>query len=327
MKKIKFLVFVLFLSVLFLKNNSDVKAVLWSNVATDISLHALEQLEIEIRISANAAAKMFSIKQAQITIQSMLNNGSSSPKYITNYEQFLVENPYNEAEKSTQEYINNFLLRGQYDDNYVSIDAEINSEGININYKTYLGNVARSVLEGDESYIDTEDCPDLNNEEVRASGGIFYGGMKCFNSVMNNSNLLPVGAALKTRIYFQQELENNQIKAQIMAQTADGYLPVLDENGNIIVPAGTVEELQNKGVTISIDAIVNSDSAMFSNMVQAWANSTVSNLVNYGLGEVNRSSKKNYDSFNFEYKQQLGKALENSGPAVLFGGTFKTFWD
>lgn len=325
MKKIKYLVFILIFSLALLSNNHRVQAALWSNVVTDMAIHVNEQLMIELRISANATAKMFSVTQAQVTIQSMLNNGTSSPKYITNYQQYLIEDPKNRAYSATKSYVTEFLLKGRYDNNYTRADAEISEEGIQISFETYLKNSAFAVLKAGDLPVDTEECPELTDEKVRSNGGIFANGnMNCFSSMMNNSTVFPIVFVTKTQSYYQNYLENEMLQAQVIAQTSGGYLPVVDEKGDVTMPAGTVEELQNKSVTIPIDAIINSESGLLSTLAQSLATTTITNVVNYGLGEINRVAEDNYNRFYYNYGKQYNEAIQKSGPLLRYG--LESFW-
>ncbi len=311
----KNILFILFLFFVFNINTKNVDAGVWSNVASDIAIEVSREIRIELRIAINAAAKMAAIKQIQNTIQSSLANGSNSPKYITNYRDFLIEEPYVQAQVSTEGFLTT-TLKGQTSGNYISANVDASAEGVNLSYPQYLSNIGQVVIDGNvQAEVDIMDiCDPLE--------GLFsQGNWDCFETMMNNPLNTPVGLAMATERHLAETTAELQLTAQGVAQSSNGgFLPITDSDGNITLPAGVVAELQIKGVTLPLDAIANSDSEAFSTLIQAFTMSAISNVVNYGLGEVNKKFQNSSSQFSSAFSVEYNNSLELNGPGIMFEG-------
>jgi hypothetical protein len=89
-------------------------------------------------------------------------------------------------------------------------------------------------------------------------------------------------------------------------------------SGNVTLPAGVVAELQIQGVTLPIAAIANSDSEAFSTLIESFAMTAISNVVNYGLGEVNKQFQNSSSQFSSAFNAEFDSALSVSGPEIMF---------
>ena len=290
----------------------DTKAI-WSNVASDVALRMSEEMMIEIRIAINAAAKMAAIKQVQNTIQSSLaSGGNDSPKYITNYREFLITSPHDQAKVVTENFLT-VTLKGQTSGNYVSANFT-GGEGVQISYQQYLSNIGQVVIEGGvQVEVDImEICDPLE--------GLFsQGNWDCFETMMNNPINTPVGLAIATEGYLNQKTAEYQLTAQgVVQSSAGGFLPIVDVDGKVSLPSGVVAELQIKRVTLPIDAIANSDSEAFSVLIESFAMTAISNVVNYGLGEVNKQFQNSSSQFSSKFNLEYSSALETNGPEMMF---------
>lgn len=308
MKKVLPFIFLVVLAFNVNINNADA---VWSNVASDIGIRISEELSIEIRIIINAAAKMFAIKQVQTTIQSSLAGASDSPKYIKNYRDFLITDPRDKAKVSTNDFLT-AALEGRTSGNYISANVTGTEEGIsaNMTYSQYLENIGKVVIEGNNEGVKVtieEICNPLD--------GLFsQGNWDCWDEYSGNDMHKGVGVSVITRGVLEEKTGEYQLEAQTMAQASKGgFLPVIDVNGNITLPAGITADLQAKIVTLPIDSIANSDSEAFSTLIESFAVSTISEVVQYGLGETERSyrntSSKFSSKFNDSYSDSVGNNL------------------
>lgn len=292
----------------------------WSNVASDVAIRISEEMAIEIRIIINATAKMFAIKQVQSTIQSSLAGASDSPKYIKNYRDFLINNPREEAKVVANDFLTATLQGRTSGGGYVSANMTGTEEGIsaNMTYSDYLENSVKAVIEGNSEGVKVT-IEDICNP-LEKNGGIFaQGDWDCFSEMMDNQLNLPVGLSIATEGYLNQKTAEYQLEAKAIADSSEGgFLPIIDVNGNVTLPAGITADLQAKIVTLPIDSIANSDSEAFSTLIESFAVSTISEVVQYGLGETERSYRNTSNKFSSRINASYSDKLGEQGPEVMF---------
>lgn len=316
MKKRNLVIFSLFFSLFFLKNN-EAKAE-WGTTLMIQAVYVQEQIAIQIRISMNASAKMFAIVQAQATIQAMLNSGSGEPNYIKNYQQFLVEDPQNQALMATEGFLESTVLGGRAE-NYELSNVE--SEGADgkvfkKNYYEYLRLAGKSgIINGKNLSVNLEGCS-KNFLSGNDNNMFSDGNMVCFSIIMGNTENLPAGIAALAEAKYAQNVDEAKEIAKVQA-SGGGVLPILDENGNVKLPKALVESLQIKGVTMPLDAITNGDnSSVFSNLIQTLAMKIITQAVNNGLGEEAIKAQGNYSRSSSKYSKQHRNASEQHGPGL-----------
>jgi hypothetical protein len=296
---------------LFLVKAQNAQAV-WSNVGTDFGIFSAEQIAIQVRAALAASAKMFAIRQVQYTIDSLLSGGTASPRYIKNYQEYLFEDAKDQAIVMTEEFLTT-SLKGKTSGNYYFSDMGGGSEeGVSMGYNDYMESVGLSVIADEDTTVDiTEVCDPMQ-------AGIFEdGNWDCFNTMFSKQENLPVGLALTVEEHFANAASQYQKEAEVKAQSS-GFLPLFDENGDIKLPTGVNAELQIMGVTMPIDAIVNADTEVFATIIQAAAVTAITSVVEYGLGEVEKSYQDSVDKFSREYSTNFNNTSTELGPGVKF---------
>lgn len=322
MKKRKLVILSLFFSLVFFKANST-NAALWSNVATDLAIYANGQLMIQIRISANAAAKILSIKQTQASIQSMLNSGSGNQYFIKNHEEFLITDPKKKALTSTQKIMEVSLLRGR--GSSYEVEGAIEEEGISLNYYARLENLGKTTLYGNgQSGVDLSACPKgfIDGSDVNIFAD---GNMECLVTLMSNPDNLPAGFSGKVQSIYLEELEDNRRVSDTLAQSAGGYLPILDEKGDVIKPGSMTAGIDFKVFELPIMSLAGANSKEESAGISALVTSMIPKLVNGYSNEMDTKAKNDYMRFSLQYGKQFSAVLEKNGPLTRFG--VKGFWD
>jgi hypothetical protein len=282
------------------------------NIVGDIWKQMAEVIYTEITNAIKASAKMMAIKQATSVIESLLYGGSSSPRNITNFNDFLITDPADNAITYGQDFLTN-TLRGTGSADYTSIGGSSGGD----NLTQMLQDSGQGVLDQWEGKntptVDyAEHCGDMSDGNYFSDGNF-----KCFSAIMSNPVNTPIGMALAvdeaTAIKYQQEKE-----VAMLIATSTGTLPDIDENGNVRLPKSVVEEIQLQQITLPLEALANGDSSVFSSMIQSFAVSLIVGIVERGLGEVEESVDKNVKSFTSQYEKEYGKMMEKIGPAASY---------
>lgn len=266
----------------------------------------LEEMSRKIMEAINAAAKMAAIKQATSTIENLLYGGSSSPRNIQNYNEFLIQDPQNKAVTYGQDFLTN-TLRGTTSADYTSFTASSGSDG--------LGAALEMAGQGVIDSWEGNDAPTVDYMEYCSDSSDLFadGDFRCFSAIMSNPINTPIGMALAvdqvTAAKYQQEKE----VAQLIA-TSTGALPQLDESGNVTLPSSVVEEIQLQQITLPLQALANGDASVFSSMIQSFAITLLTKIVNDGMSEAQEQMNKNSTAFQNQFQSQFGDIQQSLGP-------------
>ena len=283
---------------------SYARADIWgSNYVSAGLKQMLEEIFTEIQNAIYAAAKMEAIKQATSTIEDSLYGGDSSPRNIKNFNEFLLEDPQDKAVTYAEDFLTS-TLRGTTSGDYTSsgsgggLESAIESAGKSV-IKSWEGK--------NESSVDLADyCSDTS--DVFADEN-----WDCFASIWNNPLNTPIGMALAvdrtTAAKYQQEKE----VATLMA-TSTGTLPQVDEEGDVSLPNSLVEEIQKQQVTLPLEALANGDNDAFSSMIQSFAVSLITSIVEDGLSEMDESMDKNSESTDDQLDEDLDGYDDTTNP-------------
>ncbi len=285
---------------------------IWSNVASDFGVASYKQMLEEIRSqivkAIEAAAKMMAIKQATSTIEDLLYGGSSSPRNIKNFQDFLVQKPHDKTIAYAQDFLTN-SLRGSTSSDYTPAGGSGSGN-----------NLSASLKAAGESVIAQWKGEGLNYDAYRnACSGLsnpFAGeNLDCYNAIINTA--MPIKVALDMDALMSAKYQEEQEKAKLEA-VSSGVLPAKDESGNITNPKSIVEEIQLQRIKLPLEALANGDSSAFSSLIQSFAVSLIVGVVERGLGEVESSAQENIKAFERQYQEQIGQYYDKIGPALNY---------
>ncbi len=267
----------------------------------------MAKIREQITVAINSAAKMASIKQATSSIESLLYGGSSSPRNISNFQDFLVNEPADKAVTYGQDFLTN-TLRGTTSGDYIS-GGGIGGGGNDV--------IAQALEQAGQGVIDnwSGDSQPTTTYAEHCNGDSI--NLECFNSMMSNPVNNKYGMQLVMEETIASKFAVEQLDAQITA-TSSGILPDKDENGNIKLPSSIVETIQEQQITLPLEALANGDSNVFSMVIQTFAISIMTDIVNRGLGTVQQSADKNQSAFESKYENQMQEMKTSTGPSANY---------
>lgn len=284
-------------------------AVAWGtlDIVGDMWKQMAEVIYTEVTNAIKASAKMIAIKQATSVIESLLYGGQSSPRNISNFNEFLISDPADTAVTYGQDFLTN-TLRGTASGDYSGGGGEL---------AQILEEAGQSVLdEWEGKNMPTVDYAEFCSDT--SSGNYFAdGNFKCFSAIMSNPVNTPIGMALAVDQATAEKYEQEKAVAMLKA-TSSGALPDIDEDGRVRLPSSVVEEIQLQQITLPLESLANGDSSAFSSMIQSFAVTLIVGIVERGLGEVDESIDKNVKSFTKQYEKEYGKIAEKVGPAASY---------
>ncbi len=284
---------------------------IWSNVVSDFGVAGFKQMLEEIRSQVvkalEASAKMMAIKQATSMIESLLYGGSSSPRNIKNFQEFLIQNPHDEAVAYAQDFLTN-SLRGSTSGDYTSTNASSGSDEL----ATAIEAAGNSVIDNWEG--NNESTYDAYRDVCSDTTNYFAdGNFDCYDTIINTG--MPFKMALDMDSLITEKYQQEKEKAALEA-TSSGVLPAKDDDGDIINPKSIVEEIQLQRITLPLEALANGDSGAFSSLIQSFAVTLIVDVVERGLGEVENSVDENVNAFERQYSEQMGEYYDEIGPAM-----------
>ncbi len=263
----------------------------------------LEEVFTEIQNAIYAAAKMEAIEQATSTIEDSLYGGDSSPRNIKNFDEFLIQDPKDKAITYGEDFLTS-TLRGTASGDYTSsgggggLDSALDTAGKNII------DAWKSEKTNTSDYADY--CSDTSD--------IFSdGNFDCFNAIMANPLNTPIGIAMAVDKETAAKYQNEKEIATLMA-TSTGTLPQVDEDGDVSLPSSLVEEIQKQQVTLPLEALANGDNDAFSSMIQSFAVSLITSIVEDGLSEMDESMDKNSESTDDQLDEDLEGYEDTTNP-------------
>ncbi len=243
------------------------------NILGDTYKQLLEEIFLSIRDSAASAAKMAAIQQTTSTINSLLYDGSSSPRNIGNYYDFMVSDPEDQAITYAETFLTD-ALRGT-----ASSDYSGGGGG------AILGDSIEAAGQQMLAQLQNTDTPTIDYEdECTGSTTFSEGNYKCFGAIMDNTLNIPTGVAMEVDKAYDEKKETEQ-KIQEAKADFSGVLPDIDENGNIKLVKSVVEEVQLQQIKLPLQALATGDTKVFSSIIKGVAASMMMEIVKNGFPE------------------------------------------
>lgn len=249
------------------------------NVLGDTYKQLLEEIFLAVRDSAASAAKMAAIQQTTSTINSLLYDGSSSERNISNYYDFLLAQPEEKAVTYAEAFLTN-AMRGTASSDYTSGGGGM------------LGGSLESAGETALTQLQDTTTPTITYEDACTGDSFFTDGtFKCFNTLMSNSLNTPVGMALAVDNVHDAKKAQEVILQEAKADFS-GVLPDIDENGNVKLVSSVVEEIQLQQIKLPLQALATGDTKVFSSVIKGVAASMMMEIVKNGFPEDNDRQSK-----------------------------------
>ena len=284
----------------------------WSNVGSDAAFTALapvlEGIREQIVKALEASAKMMAIKQATSTIEDLLYGGSSSPRNIKNFQEFLIQDPHDKTIAYAQDFLTN-SLRGSTSGDYTPAGGGSGGSDLLAAIKAAGEGVIKEWEGGTSNYDAYRSvCSDTSNYFAD-------GNFDCFDTIIDTA--MPFKMAMEMDAVMSAKFEQEKETAALEAMSS-GVLPAKNDNGDIINPKSIVEEIQLQRITLPLEALANGDSSAFSSLIQSFAVSLIVGVVERGLGEVESSANENIAAFERQYNEQMGEYYDKVGPAINY---------
>ena len=283
------------------------------SIAAAIMQTTIQNIQQQIQGALLGTLKVAAIQLLNNQVlQSIDGSTGGQSSIITNFDQFLNTVPEEEAKNVI---INDFLsqsLRGKESiANYISANQ---SSGIANNYNAEL---KQAVL---DATVNRKEIPRNTLSECSSGGdprlSIAEGNFKDLNCLFASPANNPIGIALSAQGVYTKTLEEKKKEQEVVAQSS-GVKPILDANGNIIIPAGSVENLINDVTTLGSKIITGAQNPaeFLSGVVVSVVNRTVTGLIRKGTGEIQRTISREIGNINVQTSKAINDAQGVLGPA------------
>ncbi len=312
MNKIKKIAVLFCLMCIIMAPVQHVRAEMWgTNMGASGMKQGLEEIFEEIKKAINSSVKMMSIKQATSTIEDLLYGGSSSPRNISNFEDFIINDPKNKAVTYGEDFLTS-ALRGTTSGDYTPAGGSSGGDALG----QAIESGGNSVLDGWKG----KNQPSVDYAEHCTGGGYFAGGdYKCLTAIAANHLNTPIGMALATDTATSAKYVAEQ-KVQDLTAKSSGVLPAKDAQGNTKIPSSMVEVIQNQQVNLPLEALANGDSNVFSSVIQSFATTLIVGVVERGLGEVQSSVGANMQAISGQMSSEMNNMSSQLGPEFQYSG-------
>jgi hypothetical protein len=247
-------------------------------------------------------------------VTSLVGGGiDGQPLFITNYEEFLVSRPRQQADLFMVDFFQN-STRGKFSSaNYVGAG---DIRGIVGNFPGYLVAQARQMTIDQAKAPGAAGCYDL--DEYAANPDVMFetGNWRAFNAFMTNPCNNPFGYITTAQDVYNQKLLAEFRVAEVKAQSS-GFLPA-EKNGYVTAPAASIQEavtnVQNLGNTII--ATAQNPWHLVGGVVSAYANRIVTGLIRQGFSTAQAAVQKQISEVDQKINQALGPAITQVGSAA-----------
>lgn len=285
-----------------------------ADIFGDFVLNMLMQIRRQMEGSVIGALKMAAVQMLNQQVGQLIGGGAGGqPRIITNFNDFLYQGPRQRADLYMDDFFK-LTTRGRGSAaNYISVGG---TGGIGGGYTQYLESVGRqaTVEAGAPCAIDL-------GESANAGTWAEEGDFRGLNAFVSNPCNNPYGYALEAEDAYNGELMRQQEAAKIEA-TSSGVLPV-EEGGNVIAPAASVEAMMVKIQTLPVDIIANATNPaeLMGGVVSSIANEIVGKLMRDGVGMVQTNMQRQIRGVNVQVSAALGQATGRSGPGAIFNSS------
>lgn len=307
-------------TILFSLNIHQVHAGAWGeSIAATIMHKTLDKIERQIEGALLGTLKVAAVQLLNNQVLRAIDGSTGESSVITNFDQFLTDIPKEEANKVIVTDFLSQTLRGKDSSaNYIPADGGANSLGTGLsgNYNAYLKKVVldATVNRQDVPKNNFAECSTGSSDPRQAIPEGDFRALSClFESPANN----PIGIALSAESTYQKTLEEKKREQEVIAQSS-GLKPVLDKDGNIITPAGTVENLLNDVTTLGNKIIVGAQNPaeFLSGVVTSVVNRAVTGIIRKGTGEIQRTITREVGKINSATNKAIYDAQGVLGPAA-----------
>lgn len=250
-----------------------------------------------------AAAKKQAIIEYNKTVTQMVAGG---PLFITNWEQFLVEEP---AQK-TELYMNDFftsLTKGKGSSlNYLSSGSH-SFEG---NYASQLVRDVQGSLLGNKN-------PQFNFQEYadHPSEMFSQGNLRAFTAFISYPVNNPFGLSLLAQDEMNKKMEEETREAEIKAIAYQGYI-AKEKDGKVITPGSTIKDIISNAEDLPNKILANARSLpeVIATVIVKQAGKTL----RQGIGDIQSKLQKEVDNVVNNYNRQM----RNIDPSKRFNPAY-----
>lgn len=177
-------------------------------------------------------------KVNNMTTEIVTKGNNGKPYLVTNWSDYLIKTP----EKEASVYVNSLLdssLRGR--------DSSANYT--NSAYYAYLRKQALGSVNKSKLDIGISSA----NGDLK-SNMFMNGNLKAFNEFLKNGNN-PQSLSVIVENAYDKKIKENRLIAE--KKQVNGYIPMMDANGNIKTPAAVIENAYNSASNMGREMIVN----------------------------------------------------------------------
>lgn len=302
--------FVLFTFVSFFGFTHDAKAYWGEAIFAMLSDNVFDSISRQIEGAMLGSLKVAAIKALNSQISQLAGGGSGGqPVFVTDWNKFLNTTPQQQANL----YIKNFFQSTTRGKSSIANYSGIGQTGGSVtgNYAGYLVSQAEKSIQNTSPVYDLDQ---YGNPNTMWSEGDFR-SVSAFFKPANN----PFGYTLMAENAYATELERQKEIAKTQAQSS-GFIGV-QKNGITVTPAGSVQAMVTDVQTLGnkMLAAATNPGEFMSGVVMSVVNTTVNQVVQRGVGEVQSSIQREVGNVNNQINNSITSANATSGPAANFG--------
>ncbi len=320
----------------------------WDAMGAAAAKHAWEQLQKTIDGISLASIKQTAMQMLLEEVNKLVDETfETGEKIIRDWDDYLKTTPERQSKKLMNDYLSQ-ITQGRDSSRYRNLDiSQIlsyskNYEGFggineyqfaliqrakaeedagayamadglnrmiaNDKYSNDLKAISEEVIK--ES--DTTTPPEIDCSGCEGLGSNFSFGLmwKC----TSNWCYKPTAKASLASIYDKMSAE--QKEQQKLKATASGFLPSTDKSGQVLTPAGTVENITNKAQTLGMDIMAKANS--MPEVISAAVINAVNRSIKQGIGAVKARAKRELSNVRQEMTNKVKSQTQQIGPRAVF---------
>ena len=286
----------------------------WDAIPAAVVKQVMEEMTTLVNGLIRGLLKTMAATVINTTVSAMISGGSGGPKFITNWENYIVR----QGAQKANSYVNDYLTQaGQGRGSSSGYAPAPGFEGIgqgafNMGVGAYTNYSARLVEQAKAAVLN-ESVPKITanfNPSTMLSGGTFK-KLSQLGSGVNNQWALNVSAEEKKL----QELEDAKNVAMAKAIAGAGFIGT-EKNGQTITPGSVVKE--NLTNTQNIGNQIIAAANTIPEIVTGLVTKIVTQAINQGIGTIQSQIQKQVTGVVTNARNSLNQQIQNVGPGALF---------
>ncbi len=270
-----------------ISSSSCARADVWGgSIAASILKQSLETIQTQIEGVLLATLKSAAISLLNTRVASLVGGSSvGSSQVITDWKDYLYSEPESKVSTAMDNYYSTTLRGRATTSGYVSASGQPS-------YESFLKNRTVNQLSNTSSNMSSTGISALSEVSTDPYTSISEGDMRTF-TVMFDSGSDPYAYSLRAQSY-QSAVREQERRAVEISAMSSGYKGVRDDNGNVILPGATVNQMvaDTQDIGNKVIAAASNPGELVGGVISSLANKMITNLVQKGVGSVQASIQK-----------------------------------